>query len=183
MDWLTLLLVGIGLSMDAFAVSISCGIASAVVRFRHAFRIAFTFGLFQAVMPLAGWAAGMGFRSIISAFDHWIAFGLLLIIGLKMMREALRGCPGKLDAADWRILLTLSVDTSMDAMAVGLSFAMLEISIVTPVLIIGLITFALSFAGVYLGDRVGDRLGRKVEVLGGLILIGIGIKILVEHLS
>jgi putative Mn2+ efflux pump MntP len=149
----------------------------------HAFLIAGFFGIFQALMPLIGWAAGLSFSSLIENFDHWVAFGLLASIGGKMVWESLRrkGKCEERNCLHLPTLLLLSLATSIDALAVGLSFAMLEIGIVRPILIIGGITFVICFAGLFLGNRVGHFFENKLELAGGLILIGIGVKILVEH--
>ena len=182
MDNITLFVIAVGLAMDAFAVSITCGISIEQLKKRHAVRIALAFGLFQAIMPVAGWLLGVGFRDLIQSLDHWIAFLLLSIVGGKMLWEAAQECDSKSNPLDWQVLFTMSVATSIDALAVGLTFAVLKISIVTPVIVIGLVTFLMSAVGVFLGDRTGKFLGRRVDIAGGLILIAIGIKILVEHL-
>lgn len=183
MNYITLLLIAFGLSMDAFAVSISNGITIQRQRTNHALRIGIFFGSFQALMPLIGWSVGLNLRGLISGVDHWIAFALLSFIGCKMIYES-----RKMDAREKETkslslvtLLILSVATSIDALAVGLSFALLNISIVTPILVIGFVTFALSFLGVLTGSKIGHFFEKKIEILGGLILIGIGIKILIEH--
>ena len=183
-DLLSLVLIAIGLSMDALAVSITSGITINCLKIRHAFRIAFLFGLFQALMPVLGWLAGIGLKQYVESYDHWIAFGLLAFIGGKMIYEAIwiKEVEKKCDPLNLMVLLSLAVATSIDALAVGISFAFLKVYIITPALIIGAITFAICFGGVYLGNRLGDRLGSKMEVLGGLILIGIGFKILLQHL-
>ena len=183
MDPLTLLLIALGLSMDAFAVSISNGITIQRQRANHALKIGIFFGSFQALMPLIGWSAGLSFRELISGVDHWIAFGLLSFIGCKMIYESRKmGGQGKeTKPLSFPTLLLLSVATSIDALAVGISFALLDISIVTPILVIGAVTFVLSFFGVMTGSKIGHFFEKKIEILGGLILIGIGIKILIEH--
>lgn len=183
MDFISMIFIGFGLSMDAFAVSVSCGFSIPEIKKHHAFRIASVFGLFQAVMPVIGWAIASRFRSILTAWDHWIAFGLLLLIGAHMLYESHVGCPTKRpDPLQWRILLLLGVATSIDALAVGLSFAFLNSPIVIPVLIIGVITFGMALTGIKLGDKLGCHLSQKAEIIGALILIGIGLKILIEHL-
>jgi putative Mn2+ efflux pump MntP len=173
------------LAMDAFAVSIASGVVIQREKLRHALRIALFFGGFQAVMPLLGWLAGHGLKQFISGFDHWVAFALLTLVGCKMIYEAL-----KLEPAERRpqvmglpTLLVLSVATSLDALAVGLSLAFLHVAILVPVIVIGVVTFALSLIGVYVGDRFGHLFESKVEVVGGLVLIGIGLKILFEHMG
>lgn len=181
---LSIILIAIGLSMDAFAVSITSGCTIRCLKLRHAFRIAILFGVFQALMPVLGWLAGIGLKQYVESFDHWIAFGLLAFIGGKMIYEALwiSEVERKCDPLNLYVLLGLAVATSIDALAVGITFAFLKVAIVTPALLIGLITFSISLGGVYLGNSMGDRLGSKMEVIGGLILIGIGIKILLQHL-
>jgi putative Mn2+ efflux pump MntP len=184
MDHLTLLLIAFGLAMDAFAVSISNGITIQRQRTNHALRIGIFFGFFQALMPLIGWAAGLNLRDLISGVDHWIAFSLLAFIGCKMIYESKMMDSREKEARPLNLptLLMLSVATSIDALAVGISFALLQISIVTPILVIGVVTFLLSFVGVLTGSKIGHFFEKKIEILGGLVLIGIGMKILLEHL-
>ncbi|MDD3051729.1 MAG: manganese efflux pump MntP family protein [Candidatus Cloacimonetes bacterium] len=184
MHFATILLISLGLAMDAFAVSVSSGVVLTCFRKRYALKIALFFGVFQAVMPLIGWSAGLTFRNYISAVDHWIAFALLSIIGGKMIYESLITCEKEksCNPENIMVLLMLAVATSIDALAVGISFSCLEVSIITPALIIGIVTFVLSFAGVFIGNKFGSIFENKMELIGGLILIGIGIKILVEHL-
>ncbi len=171
--------------MDAFAVSVASGLAVSKLRVRYALRMAVFFGLFQAVMPVAGWLLGLGFRRAIQAYDHWLAFVLLAAIGAKMIYESFRleEAENPSDPMSISVLLVLSVATSIDALAVGLTLTFINVSIAAPALIIGLVTFAISFAGVYLGDKFGHFFEKKIEALGGLILIGIGLKILIEHLT
>ena len=176
--------VAVGLSMDAMAVSVTNGSVIPEFKLRDAFRIAFSFGLFQAIMPIAGWAAGLAFHSYIQDFDHWIALGLLLFIGSKMIWESrtdARETAKANNCLHWPTLLILSVATSIDALAVGISFAMLEMMIWVPVAIIGIITFVNCFIGIQVGNWVGCRLGNRLGLIGGLILILIGVKIVVEH--
>jgi putative Mn2+ efflux pump MntP len=170
--------------MDAFAVSIASGITIRQLHVRHALTIATWFGVFQAVMPLLGWLGGVTLNQWVSGVDHWIAFVLLAVIGGKMIYEAFKieEVEEKNNPLDVYVLFVLSVATSIDAFAVGLSLAMLKVKILRPVLIIGGITFAVSFAGVYLGRRIGHFFEKKIEVVGGLTLIGIGVKILADHL-
>lgn len=185
MDSLTLLLIAFGLSMDAFAVSISNGITIQRQRTNHALKIGIFFGSFQALMPLIGWFAGLSLKDLISGVDHWIAFGLLSVIGCKMIYESTKMDGKKKEASSLSLwmLLMLSIATSMDALAVGISFAILNMSIIMPILVIGTVTFALSFLGVLIGNKAGHFFEKKIEIVGGLILIGIGIKILIEHLN
>ncbi len=182
MNFVSILFIAIGLAMDAFAVSISCGIRYETIKIRHATRIALFFGVAQALMPLLGWFLGMTFQKYLSAFDHWIAFGLLAFIGIKMLWEAREGCESRTDFFNVHVLFMLAIATSIDAFAVGLSLAILGTDVMTPALIIGLVTFTMSFAGVYLGDKLGCWIGKKVEIAGGVILLLIGLKILLEHL-
>jgi len=183
-DLLNIIMIGIGLSMDALAVSISSGITIKKLQVRHAFKIALFFGVFQAIMPIIGWFAGFTFRSYIMNFDHWIAFILLSFIGGKMVYESrIMICEEqKNDPLKLIVLFGLAIATSIDALAVGVTFAFLNVMILMPALIIGLITFSISLGGVFLGKKLGCLFEKKVELAGGLILIGIGIKILVEHL-
>lgn len=183
MTWWTILVVSVGLALDAFAVSISSGIALRQMRLRHAMLIASFFGVFQAIMPLLGWACGFYARGWMEAYDHFIAFGLLAFIGIKMIGEALKHEEDRtFNPLDLYVLFTLAIATSVDAFAVGLTLSMLDVHIITPALMIGLVTFVLSLAGVYIGDYFGHLFENKLEIAGGLILIGIGVKILVEHL-
>ena len=184
MDIISIVIIAVGLAMDAFAVSITSGITIKSLRINNALKIALFFGLFQAVMPIVGWLAGLSLRDYISAIDHWIAFGLLSFIGCKMIYESItvQSSKKEINPLNVYVLLVLSVATSIDALAVGVSFAFLKVSIVTPVITIGAITFLLSYLGVYIGDRIGHFFENKIEIAGGLLLIGIGIKILVEGL-
>ena len=184
MDAITIIAIAFGLAMDAFAVSITSGITIKRLKINHALKIALFFGLFQAIMPLVGWLAGLSLRGFIAEIDHWIAFGLLSFIGCKMIYEsiAVQSKEKQINPLNIYVLLMLSVATSIDALAVGVSFAFLKISIVTPAIVIGTITFILSFFGVFIGNRIGHFFENKIEIAGGLILIGIGVKILLEHL-
>jgi putative Mn2+ efflux pump MntP len=179
----TVTLIAVGLSMDCFAVSISSGFVIKNLRLNHALLIAFFFGFFQSLMPLTGWFAGLSVIHLISTLDHWVAFGLLSFIGGKMIFESFELDEEKkwMNQMKLSVLLLLSVATSIDALAVGFSFAVLKIHIIVPIIIIGIVAFLFSFAGVYIGDKFGHFFERKIEFAGGLILIGIGIKILIEH--
>lgn len=182
MDLVTVILIAIGLAMDAFAVSIAKGISVNHNRRRSAILLASLFGGFQALMPVIGWLAGLGLRDIIMGIDHWIAFGLLGIIGAKMIYDSTKSEDGKEEDITLFIALTLAVATSIDALMVGLSFAFLEESILIPILIIGIVTFVLSLVGFKFGSGMGRVFGKKIKILGGLILIFIGIRILAEHI-
>jgi putative Mn2+ efflux pump MntP len=185
LDLLTIIFIAIGLAMDAFAVSVASGLAVTKLRVRYAFKIALFFGLFQALMPVLGWFLGLGFRHLIEDYDHWLAFGLLTAIGGKMIYESFRleDAENPRDPMGIQVLLVLSVATSIDALAVGLTLTFIKVPIITPAIIIGAVTFALSYVGVFLGEKFGHFFEKKIEALGGLILIGIGLKILIEHLS
>ena len=184
MSTLELIIIGFGLAMDAFAVSVGKGLTLDRVEPRHALKAGVWFGGFQALMPIIGYLLGNSFSSIVVSIDHWIAFGLLVLIGLNMIREAIWGEEESQDSNfDVRHMLIMAVATSIDALAVGISMAFLGINIWLAAAIIGVITFLLSASGIYLGRTVGGKLGDKAGILGGIVLIAIGIKILVEHLG
>lgn len=184
-----LVLIGVGLAMDAFAVSVCKGLSMKKVKARHAVVIALFFGGFQALMPVVGWALGIGFEKYITAFDHWIAFLLLLIIGGKMVMDVIRGEQGEEDdrnlpfKLDIKELFLLAIATSIDALAVGVTFAFLNYNILLAASIIGVVTFVIAFAGVYIGNVFGSRWEKGATLAGGIILILIGTKILLEHLG
>lgn len=185
MDAITLLGLALALAMDAFAVALGTGAVLARLTGRHLFRLGFHFGLFQALMPIIGWLAGLSVIQWVSAWDHWIAFGLLALIGGRMIHEALSS-EAKVDERDptrGLSLVMLSVATSIDALAVGFSLSVIGVSIWLPALVIGLVAGSLTVAGMLLGRRIGDRWGPRMEILGGCILIGIGTRILIEHLQ
>lgn len=181
---LTTLFIAVGLAMDAFAVSISSGVAMKRISVLHALRIAFAFGFMQAVMPIIGWYAGSELGKLISGVDHWVAFVLLTLIGGRMMRESLHKEPASrsFDPLHPPHLLLLSLATSLDALAVGLGLAFARVPILSAAAMIGVITFSLSYLGVFAGDRLECQCERRAELYGGMILIGIGAKILIEHL-
>ena len=171
--------------MDAFAVSVTTGATYKKSGNNHAFRMAFAFGGFQAIMPIMGWLAGLTLRGFIRDYDHWVAFILLAFIGCKMIYESfkIKHAQEKSDSLSTAMLLVLALATSIDALAVGITFSFfLAGLLVIAVIIIGLITFALSYAGFYIGKRFGHFFETNIEALGGLILLGIGTKILLEHL-
>ena len=179
---ITILLIALGLAMDSFSVAIANGLATKTFKITKALKISAFFGFFQAIMPIIGWYAGVYILDLISDFDHWVAFFLLTFIGVRMIYESIRNeSDNFVRSHDIKILLILSIATSIDALAVGLSLSFLEISVLFPAIVIGVVTFLLSFLGVFVGGRFGSILKNKVEVLGGLILIGIGLKILLEH--
>ncbi len=179
----TILPIAVGLAMDAMAVSIASGIAIKRIRIRDALKMAGFFGGFQVGMPVIGWSAGIALSYVIAGVDHWIAFFLLTFIGCRMIYESRRAGPNQVDPMCLRALLMLSVATSIDALGAGVTFVFAGIPIVQAVLVIGAVTFALSLAGLYVGDRMGRVFENVVGVIGGLILIGIGLKMLVEHLT
>jgi len=186
MDVVSILLIAIGLGVDAFSVAVATGVLLGRPSGAAVFRMSFTFGFSQFAMPLLGWSAGRTISRPIESFDHWVAFGLLLVVGGKMIVEAFReGGSDRAPAADptrgWTLPM-LAVATSIDALAVGLSLALLDAAILYPSIMIGVAAFAMTWAGMAFGGRIGSWLGRKVEIAGGLILIGIGVKILIDHL-
>ncbi|MBM4103044.1 MAG: manganese efflux pump [Planctomycetes bacterium] len=177
--------IGVGLAMDAFAVSAVSGSVYRQLHIKHALRMAFFFGGFQALMPLLGWLAGEKLSIFIASYDHWVAFGLLALIGGKMIYEAfkIKNVEDEpQDPSNMGVLLTLSVATSIDALVVGITLTLVTKFILEAVLLIGIITFAISFLGWQLGKRAGHVFENKIEILGGLILIAIGLKILLTHL-
>ncbi len=184
MDIISIIIIAIGLSMDSFAVSITNGLTIRDLNVKRILMISFSLAFFQGLMPLIGWLAGIGIERYIREFDHWIAFLLLLFIGGKMIYEGLLRKNGIEKDTELKILTLIgqSFATSIDAFAVGISFAFLNSSIVTPVLLIGLVTFIVSMIGLQLGKYFGKRIGKSVEIFGGIVLIGIGVKILIEHL-
>jgi len=185
-DILTLLGIALALAMDAFAVALGTGMSLAALTGRHLFRLGFHFGLFQALMPVVGWLAGLSVQQQVAAWDHWIAFGLLVFVGGKMLKEAFAAEEHKAQASDptrGMNLVVLSVATSIDALAVGFSLSLLGVAIWWPALVIGLVAGVLTVAGMLIGRRAGDHWGPRVEILGGLVLIGIGVKIVIEHLG
>ena len=185
-DILSIILIAVGLSMDCFAVALSGSVAMKSLSAWKVIRTSLAFGVFQTLMPLIGWLAGQTMVSLISAYDHWIAFGLLGYVGGKMAWEAFheeREEKEHTDITSGFTLLTLSVATSIDALAVGLSFAFIKAGIAEPSIIIGVVCFAITAAGFILGRKLGEIFGRRAELIGGFVLIAIGIRILVEHLT
>lgn len=184
MSLLSIFLIGVGLSMDAFAVSIAKGMTMKKEElFKYALIFGLFFGLFQGIMPLLGWWAGSYFQELISSFDHWIAFVLLVVIGANMICDSFHTDEGnEPQNLTLKTILILAIATSIDALAVGISFAFLEVDIILPVVLIGCTTFVLSFIAVYIGNKLGGLLEKYAGILGGIILIIIGSKILIEHL-
>jgi len=184
MTFIELLLIAIGLSMDAFSVSICKGLTTKKFSWRMALLCGLWFGFFQALMPVIGYFLGAQFQELIEAYDHWIAFGLLFLIGANMIREALskkeESANGDLDV---KTMFLLAVATSIDALAVGVSFACIQVKLWSSVLIIGLTTFLFSVLGVKIGNVFGSKYEKSASIIGGIILILIGLKILLEHLG
>ncbi|HIT00904.1 MAG TPA: manganese efflux pump [Candidatus Faecaligallichristensenella faecipullorum] len=183
MSLLELFIIALGLSMDAFAVAICKGLSVQQLKPRHALITGLYFGGFQALMPLIGYLLGVRFESFITSFDHWIAFVLLALIGLNMIKESREESECLNDAFDFKTMLPLALATSIDALAVGVTFAFLQVNIAPAVSFIGVITFVLSALGVKMGHVFGSKYKSRAELAGGVILILMGIKILIEHLT
>lgn len=183
MNIIEIAIIGIGLAMDACAVSIGKGLTLSKVRLRHMLSVGLWFGGFQALMPIIGYYLGRNFTAYVESLDHWIAFGLLLLIGLNMIRETLSGDEERHDGDfGFRTMLIMAIATSIDALAVGVSIAFMHVDIWSAAAAIGLITMVISAVGIQLGAKIGARIGSKAGIVGGLILIGIGTKILIEHM-
>lgn len=184
MGLIELFLIAVGLSMDAFAVSVCKGLAMPKCTFKKAAIVGLWFGGFQALMPAIGYILGAQFQETIASIDHWIAFVLLALIGGNMIHEALDNDEEEADASlDVKTMFLLAVATSIDALAIGITFAFLKVNIIPAVCFIGIVTFIISFAGVKIGNVFGARYKNKAEIVGGIILILLGLKILLEHLG
>ena len=189
MGFIELLLIGVGLSMDAFAVSICQGLSMTKIKWGHALTVGLYFGGFQALMPFTGWMLGSQFAGCIQQYDHWVAFVLLVLIGGNMIREALSGEEDEAEDAaigaglDHKKLFLMAIATSIDALAVGVTFAFLDTAILPAIGIIGTTTFFISVAGVAVGCWFGARYKKRAEITGGVILVLLGVKILLEHLG
>ena len=184
-DFLSILIVAISLSADCFAVALSGSISKKGFSFLPVLRVALSFGVFQAFMPVLGWLAGRTVIEFISAYDHWLAFLLLAFVGGRMMWESFHdeaSSRKNTDITRGLFLLTLSVATSIDSLAVGLSFAFLEVNITLAAAVIGIVAFVVTFVGFSLGSKVGALIGKRAEMIGGVILIIIGLRILLEHI-
>lgn len=184
MELLTIIGIAIGLSFDTFAVSLSCGMVQSRIIFREALKIAFIFALFQGGLTVAGYFLGTFVSQMLKSLDHWVALILLSFLGIKMIVEG-RKCEKETNSVDYtsaKILLTMAVGTSIDAFAVGISFALLEMKIWLSGFVIGTVTFLASMTAIRIGKSAGNRLGKRVEIAGGLILIAIGIKIFLDHM-
>ena len=184
MQIITIILIAVGLAMDAFAVSIVSGAAYRKLKIKHALTMAAFFGGFQAIMPLIGYLAGLTVKQYIEDYDHWIAFAILTVIGAKMIYESFKIKAEKenMDPTNIMVLLVLAIATSIDALAVGITLSFITSSIFTAVAVIGVVTFVLSYFGVFIGKRFGHFFENKIEAAGGLVLIALGVKILVQHL-
>ena len=184
MSLLDIVLIAVGLAMDASAVSLAAAASGYAGNARAVFRLAFHFGLFQFMMPVLGWFLGVGFVSYFKAFDHWVAFGLLAFVGGRMVLSGIRGDGDAIvrDPSRGLTMVMLSIATSIDALAIGLSLAMMDVNIWYPSLVIGLITAGLSLAAIAVGKRMGTLLGKRMEIVGGVVLIFIGLRILVSEL-
>lgn len=184
MGLIELFLIAVGLSMDAFAVSVCKGLAMPKCTFKKAAIVGLWFGGFQALMPAIGYVLGAQFQEAIASIDHWIAFVLLALIGGNMIHEALDNDEEEVDASlNVKTMFLLAVATSIDALAIGITFAFLKVNIIPAVCFIGIVTFIISFAGVKIGNVFGARYKNKAEIVGGIILILLGLKILLEHLG
>lgn len=184
MDFITLLLLAVGLCFDTFAVSVSSGLIRKEILFWQAVRIALILAIFQAFMPVFGWLGGMSISKWIEPFDHWIALGILTLLGIKMLIESQKNTEDKnIDPLNTRIIITMAIATSIDALAVGISFAIVKVNMILAVITIGSVTFIASMLGILFGKKTGSHLGQRMEIIGGLILIAIGVKIVIEHYS
>ena len=186
MGFITVLLIAISLSFDSFAVSVCSGLSLCrkSLKLSQAVKIASSLAVFQAVMPFLGWLLGGAFKNVVVHYDHWIAFALLLFLGIKMIKEGAEPIEKKKikKPTEWRVLIPISIATSIDAFAVGISFSFFTDQILMPVVLIGLVTFIVSIGGIYMGRKLGKRIAGIAEIVGGIVLILIGLKILFEHL-
>ena len=184
MGIIELVVLSIGLAMDAFAVAVCKGLSMSKMKWKNAIIIGLYFGFFQGFMPVIGYLLGVSFQEKISSIDHWIAFVLLGAIGINMLKEALsKDCEKQSDSIKFKDMIVLAIATSIDALAIGITFAFLNVNIVLAVTLIGIITFVISVMGVKIGNIFGDKYEKKAEFAGGLILILLGAKILLEHLN
>jgi putative Mn2+ efflux pump MntP len=186
MDFLSIFLIALALAVDAFAVALAAGVSLCQVDFRQTFRLSFHFGFFQAMMNIIGWSAGLTVRNFLEGIDHWLAFGLLAMVAVKMIKDSIVGREEeakKVDPTKGYTMVMLSVATSIDSLAVGLSFSVLNISVWLPALIIGIVATLLTILGLRLGCLLGSesKIGARAEIVGGLVLLGIGFNILHQH--
>ncbi|HOC36839.1 MAG: manganese efflux pump [Bacteroidales bacterium] len=184
MSVFTLILLALGLSFDTLAVSISSGIARKQIVFFEAFRLAAVLGFFQAAMPILGWLGGISIKKYIEPVDHWVALALLVIIGVKMIIESFKDDGVKtFNPLEPRVMVGMALATSIDALAVGVSFAITQVNLILAFFVFGSITFLVAMLGMLFGKKIGNHIGHRMEIIGGLILIGIGVKIVLEHLN
>ena len=184
MSFFEILLIAVSMAMDAFAVCLGAGAQARTSGPRPVFRLSFHFGLFQFLMPIIGWLAGTTIVRFISAYDHWVAFGLLVFVGVRMIRSGLAhesGEPKSDPSRGWTLVL-LSIAVSIDALAIGLSLGLVGVVIWYPAVVIGVVTGLISWLGIFLGNRLGQKFGKRMEITGGIILILIGLRILLSHL-
>jgi len=184
MEFYWLIILAIGLSVDSFAASVSCGLILSEITFKKALKIAFFLAFFQALMPIIGWKIGRELEPLIRNFDHWVAFVLLALIGLKMVYESFKTekPDEKMNPLDLKVLVWLSIATSIDALIAGIGFSVTDLNLFLTALVIGFTTGLFSMLGILFGKKTGIRFGKNMEILGGIILIGIGVKILLDHL-
>jgi manganese efflux pump family protein len=183
MSYITIILISVGLCFDTFAVSVSSGIVKQEIKFFEACKIAFIFAIFQAGMPIIGWVVGEQVKNIIASFDHWVVFAILFLLGLKMILESIISKKPKIfNPNNLWVTISMAIATSIDALAVGISFSIINISIILTAFIIGTFTYLASMTGILIGKKSGIYYGKKMEILGGIILILIGIKIVYEHI-
>jgi manganese efflux pump family protein len=183
--FLSIIIIAVGLAADCFAVALGASIARKNLRAWQGLRVALAFGLFQSGMIIVGWLAGRTIIDLISTYDHWLAFGLLLFVGGRMIWESLHekeGSESRVDITRWLVLLTLAIATSLDALAVGLSFAFLDVNLALASVTIGVVAFIITLLGFLGGKKLGEMVGKRAEIVGGIILILIGLRILLEHL-
>jgi putative Mn2+ efflux pump MntP len=184
MTFVEILLIAVSMAMDAFAVCLGAATQVHASGPRPVFRLAFHFGLFQFLMPIVGWFAGMNILQYISAYDHWVAFGLLAFVGIRMIRSGFDPAEAERNndpSRGWTLVL-LAIATSIDALAIGFSLSMVGVGIWYPAVIIGLVTGLISWLGIFLGNRLGQKFGKRMEIIGGIILMLIGVRILIMHL-
>ena len=184
MNLFSLILLGVGLSIDSLAASITTGACSKNIKFKYIIKVASFMAVFQGVMPLIGWLIGSSFKNMIEDYDHWVAFILLLGIGGKLIYDGLSNSPNKSDIniKNNMLLVGMSIATSIDAMIIGVGFGLIEINIWLAMLIIGITTFIFSIVGVFVGEKIGNKINNGIEIFGGLVLTAIGLKILLEHI-
>lgn len=183
MEILEIFLIGVGLSMDAFAVSVCKGLSVRLLKFKNLLICGIYFGFFQAIMPLSGYLLGVQFADKIESIDHWITFILLSLIGINMIKEAFENEDDSNDDFSFKTMIPLSIATSIDALAIGVTFAFLSVNVIEAIILIGCTTFVISMLGVKIGHIFGLKYKKKAEITGGIILVFIGLEILLEHLS